>query len=631
MSLRTRSVRWLPALSLVLAVVLALQVSSARPGFVVAASQSTGTLTAVPTPHATITSTGTATGTVAATSTAATHTATPTVARATATMTFMASPTATQLSTASPTVTDTPTSVPVAEPTPPRHFVVLIVVDAGRISYQHLVRLPHIEALARHGIVYDQAWVGELNSSTPNVHVTFGTGTLPRENGFLGFGWVSPVTHHSVDFRTLLAQGEIDPVLQSLPVPSIATRLHELIPHGITVAASGHKDYATVGLGGGSAAYELFGKFVNKSFIPAFMHTPPPLTPVERKSLVVKAPLAIGSEDAWAFRYATMVARHVRPRLLMINLPEIDTWGHWYGPNNNGVMTHLMKNIDDGIGRIEDLYRQMGILDRTDFIITSDHSMMQSKPAKNWGQIQNITRSVGAKVLRADSEGGAMWLQDPSQSKAVADRIVSLHPEHVEAVFYRGALGDQFRFIMDSPDSWLAGPQVATALQYLVDTTAGRNGPDLWVLYHENWSIVPRNVSGQWKGTHGGSTWKVQHVPLIISGPGIRAGAHSEFPSRAVDLAPTIERLLGLPAIKRDGVILADALTDPTRAEWKPQLAIARELTAYINALRYQSNTDDGAPDFWWPSAKPFPRCKTRSSTPPSFACGSTGTVASNQ
>ncbi|GAC1629755.1 MAG: hypothetical protein NVS4B2_12280 [Chloroflexota bacterium] len=526
----------------------------------------------------------------------------------------------------------TPVSGPVAEPTPPRHYVVLIVIDASRPVYQELARMPHIGALMRSGVVYDRAWVGELESSTPNVHVTFGTGTLPRENGFLGFGWAAPQTRVSVDFRSLLANGGIDPVLKALPLPSVAARLHQFMPGAASVAASGHKDYAVVGLGGGAANYELYGKFTPKTIIPAFMHAPPPLSTAERASLVQKLPLKMGVEDTFGFRYASLVAAHVRPRLLMLNVPEIDTWGHWYGPDNKKIVHMLLANIDRGIGRIEATYRRLGILNRTDFIITADHAMMTSHAARNWRVVQSLATLVNARSVRGDTEGGAVWLQDPGQARAVANRIVASAPHHVQAVFYRSALGDSYDYVQASPNKWLVNPAVATALKHLVDTTAGRNGPDLWVLYRENYTVVPRNVDGIWKGTHGGATWKVQHVPLIISGAGIRHAIHSQFPARAVDIAPTMERLLGLPPIKRDGVILADALADASRPETTAQRGVTSSLAADVEALQKQSIVDSSYDQ--WPARPPNPlHCTLPPAVviPPQTPCQITPHVATNQ
>jgi hypothetical protein len=195
----------------------------------------------------------------------------------------------------------------------------------------------------------------------------------------------------------------------------------------------------------------------------------------------------------------------------------------------------------------------------------------------------------------------------------------------VEAIFYRSAPGDDYRYVLASPTSWLIGPRVATALDHVVNTTAGIHGPDLWVLYRENYTVDINNTSGKWKGTHGGATWKVQHIPLIISGAGIRQGAHSAFPARSIDVAPTIERLLGLPYIQRDGVVLADALSKPLPGERGPQHAIAASLGADAAALEAQSAADSRAGK--WPSQPPIYRCSAN----PKKACTNTARTATNQ
>jgi arylsulfatase A-like enzyme len=559
-------------------------------GFV-AAANSAATVAVGTVPGASTATTAPAAATATAPVPALPVTATPTA-------TLVATPTMTSVppTPSKPSATPIPTVAatgPVEESAPPQHYVVMLVIDGGKAQYLNFSNLPNIHALMQNGMVYDQAWVGELESSTPGVHVTFGTGTEPRENGFLGFGWATPNTRRWVDFRTLLADGQIDPVLKALPVPSVADRLHQFIPGAVSIAASGHKDYATVGLGGGFADYELYGRNTGKQFMPTFMHAPPPITAGEKAALTVPAPLAPGSEDSWAFRYATTVARHVRPRLLMINLPDPDTYGHWDGPTDQPVFEKLMQGIDRGVGLIEQTYQQLGILNQTDFIITADHAMMESRGATNWKAVQSAIVASGAKVVRADGAAGGIWLQNPAQAKQAADRIVATKPQHVMAVFYRSQPGVNYSYTMASPAGWLARPQVGAALKYLVDTTAGIHGPDLWVLYRENYTVDWINVSGRWKGTHGGATWNVQHVPLVISGPDVRKGVHSDFPARAIDIAPTLERLLGLPAVKRDGVLLADALTDPMPGETAPQKAVASELGADVQMLQLQSRVDN--------------------------------------
>lgn len=485
------------------------------------------------------------------------------------------------------------TTRPIWEQAGSVNHVVLIVVDACRPSYLSLTSLPHIGALMNRGVVYDQAWVGAMESITPAVHATLGTGTLPRQNGFVGFGWVQPTTRKEVDFRTLLAEGKIDPVLRDLPIPSIAARLRRYGVDGVTVAASGHKDYAVVGMGGGAAEYELYGSFKEGKFEPASMHTAPSLSAAERRSLTIKSPVPIGGEDAWAFQYLLSVVRKVRPRLLMVNLPEVDTWGHWHGPGDSALFRKLLLNIDRGVGAIRATYRQLGILDRTTFIITADHAMMESIPIHDWTEtVRTAAAAEHSAVSRVDGTTGAIWLRDPATAEAVARRLVAMHPPHVNAIFHRSSIDPKYSYIQTSPAGWLASPPIATALQHLVDTTAGKHGPDLWAIFQENFTAAPRNVEGKWKGTHGGATWEAQHIPLILSGPGVRHGIHSRFPARSVDVAPTIERLLGLPAVARPGVVLADGLIDPLPGEVGVQALIEPELQADVRGLQEQSAVD---------------------------------------
>lgn len=483
-------------------------------------------------------------------------------------------------------------SRPAASTRPPAHYVVLLVIDGGRPSYLQLTRLPHIQSLMQHGTVYDQAWVGQLNSSTPGVHVTFGTGTLPRVNGTPGFQWVDPHTRVKIDVRNLLANLDFENSLRRLPVPSVAARLHRYLPHAVSIAASSTKNYAVMGMSAGATTYELFGKATSRGTIPSFLHSPPPLSSAERGALVVDHPFNGPEKDSWAFRYVLSVVRHVSPRLLMMNLPEFDIAGHWNGTDNTALDTRLIENIDTWLGRLEEAYAARGILDRTDFIITADHGMVNSRPAHTTPIVMEAARRAQAPVALIDTAGGGISLRDPRQAHVFARQLVALKPEHVEAIFYRERSHGQNHFVLASPRSWLLNGHVAGALKDLVDTTAGIHGPDVWMLLHEQYTAHPQNVALRWKGTHGGATWQVQHVPLIMAGPDVRSGLHSPFPARAIDIAPTIERLLGLPAMRRTGVVLADALDSPAAGEVRVQDRVTSRLTADVEALQAQSAAD---------------------------------------
>jgi arylsulfatase A-like enzyme len=297
-------------------------------------------------------------------------------------------------------------------------------------------------------------------------------------------------------------------------------------------------------------------------------------------------------KDSWAFRYVLSVVRHVSPRLLMMNLPEFDIAGHWNGTANTALDTRLIENIDTWIGRLEQAYQERGILDQTDFIITADHGMVESRPARTTPTVLEASRKAHAPVALIDTAGGGISLQNPRRARAFARQLVALKPEHVSAIFYRSRSRGRDHFVLASPRSWLVNGHVVGALKDLVNTTAGLHGPDVWMLTREHYTSHPQNVALTWKGTHGGATWEVQHVPFIMAGPDIRAERHSAFPARAIDIAPTIERLLGLPYMKRTGVVLADALTQPTVREVQAQERISPRLTADVEALQMQSAAD---------------------------------------
>jgi hypothetical protein len=59
-----------------------------------------------------------------------------------------------------------------------------------------------------------------------------------------------------------------------------------------------------------------------------------------------------------------------------------------------------------------------------------------------------------------------------------------------------------------------------------------------------------------------------------------------------VDIAPTALRLLGLPPMETDGMVLADALAAPSTAETATQAAHNATFGGYVAALAARSAAD---------------------------------------
>jgi hypothetical protein len=131
-------------------------------------------------------------------------------------------------------------------------------------------------------------------------------------------------------------------------------------------------------------------------------------------------------------------------------------------------------------------------------------------------------------------------------------------------------------------------PGLVAAYRYLLSTEDGPTGEDIAILLREN----ARN-SGlpQMLGRHGGADWGSQHITLILSGPGVQTGT-SQAPARLADLAPTIERFMGITPDARDGVVLADAFQQPNPADVAKQDSLDRTMSVYVDALAQRAQSD---------------------------------------
>src|SRR4030042_3191293 len=85
----------------------------------------------------------------------------------------------------------------------PAEYAVVIIIDGCRPEYLKLATLPHIQELAHRGVIYKQAWVGQIPNNTPPVHATLGTGVFPARHHVVGFKWKDPETGNSFYPRSL--------------------------------------------------------------------------------------------------------------------------------------------------------------------------------------------------------------------------------------------------------------------------------------------------------------------------------------------------------------------------------------------------------------------------------------------
>jgi hypothetical protein len=131
-------------------------------------------------------------------------------------------------------------------------------------------------------------------------------------------------------------------------------------------------------------------------------------------------------------------------------------------------------------------------------------------------------------------------------------------------------------------------PALVASYRYLLGTQAGPTGVGIAVLLREN---TRRSGLPAMSGRHGGGDWGSQHVTLLLAGPGLRPGV-SHHPAHLVDLAPTIERFMGIAPDARDGLVLADAFVHPNALDVARQRASDVLLGRFVNALWARARTN---------------------------------------
>lgn len=380
-------------------------------------------------------------------------------------------------------------------------------------------------------------------------------------------------------------------------VPTIAGVVHAYDRNARVVSLGGHKYYAHDALGGPDVDVIMYytGR-PNGTFAPVAVpgHVPPPGILSAPGLTAPTTRLATGVENHMAMKLAITTFRHMRQQVTLINLPEFD-WplGHVLGgKRDRTTVRKLMRSSDRDLAAIQDTYRRAGVLDRTLFVLTADHGTATVTRTVAKPDITGAVARAGTTIISDTYHTGTyLWIKDRSRAAAAATNIARLRNPNVQAVYFKERSPGGSHYIRATGPDLFQVPGVERANQYLLRTFNGPNGPDLAVFFRQGAASLPGGQAS-WKGDHGGADWESQHMPLVLPGPGVRAGTVSPFPARLIDIAPTVLTLMGLPSTGMDGTKLADAIKGSTSADRKAQRARQSELQPLVSALKAQSRID---------------------------------------
>ncbi|HEX6509719.1 MAG TPA: alkaline phosphatase family protein [Chloroflexota bacterium] len=477
-------------------------------------------------------------------------------------------------------------------------YVVLIVLDGAQPQYFDIPGIPHVQSLLRNGTRYTNAFAGILESETPSGHTSIATGSEPRANGVLSFWWANSANNEvSLFDPTKIRAGAMENIVRHAGVPTLAGRVHAQSPKAQVVALSGSKYYAADAIGGPDANVIMyFQGTATGQFAPTYVpgHAPQAGVLTSPGLTAKKTNLGLGVENHLAMNLAVATFQHTRQQVTLINLPEFD-WplGHVDGGSRSpqSVKT-LMRAFDRDFAMLQNAYRKAGVLDRTIFVLMADHGMMPLVHTVDSGALRAAVLKAGTGIIADTYTSGAFyWIKNASRASRAARNIANLRNPYIQSVYARVRTGKGHVYARVTSAGLLRTQAVEGANQYLLRSFNGANAPDVVVLFTEGVGSEPGGQA-HWKADHGGTSWQAQHIPLILSGPGIRAGYESSSPARLIDVAPTVLQSMGIAHTGMQGGVLADALKSPPAWATQQQKATTRGLMPVVQALQQESHAE---------------------------------------
>lgn len=265
-----------------------------------------------------------------------------------------------------------------------------------------------------------------------------------------------------------------------------------------------------------------------------------------------------GPARDWVWTEAAChLIRERKPNLLLVHLLNVDSTHHLLGPQTPGGYT-ANALIDLMLGRIIDATRDAGILDKTTFIVVSDHgftttpkALMPNVMLRQKGFLTADNGKLGAARVHVIPEGGIglIYCTNPGEADRERKQIRELfiNQEGVADVI----LPDRFKeYGLPFPREYSQAPDAVLVAKDGYSVSASLDGD----------AFVVGNVEAKTSlGSHGFiSTNPRMNALCILWGYGIRKGGKLERIEN-VDIAPTIADLLGIHEFQADGKSLKAA------------------------------------------------------------------------
>jgi hypothetical protein len=496
---------------------------------------------------------------------------------------------------------------------PPKR-VLILVLDQLRPDYVDTFGMTNVKRLMRDGVNFENGYLGHMASETVISHNVITSGRRPGRMGWsdeafrdaddvLGAGtdsmWVSGSLTRE-QFDALIAHGGY---------PKLADYLHAAHP-GTKFIAAGQKNYAVYSSNGPTGDISVTFSGRNQDCdgdgslnfrsptgvnVPAYIAQPvcgryyvdsasslsygtattPPawMYPLDGNRFVPGTDPSHLGGDVWVADAGMAMMERENWSGMLLTLGAIDKTSHMWGgitdtaasPDDQAHLPFIARTADQQVGRIVQRLRELGQLDETLIVLTTDHAGQPSRRFHgvdgagrgdfNWyyGTTQNGTFLAPSPSLQPLIDTGNVrftyqdsairtWLTDTSDAaKRSAAGVMATLPD-VIATYRLDADEQRYRLVTANLRAMSRDELVNWARhgQQLVNTMAAPYASDVVGLLKDDTSY---GVAGD----HGGHQRAVQEIPIVFAGAGVGA-RDSRHPLRSVDILPTILREMRIPA-----------------------------------------------------------------------------------
>lgn len=228
------------------------------------------------------------------------------------------------------------------------------------------------------------------------------------------------------------------------------------------------------------------------------------------------------------------------PALLTVLYQSVDAAGHEHGQNTTGVLAEA-RHVDAEMAKIVERYRELGLLEETLIVISSDHGMSSTE------------QPIDRKALNEAITGGG-WTYQILMPRMQPSADVDLH------VLVMGNLQVYFNreFAPEEQERLFETLSKVEGVGRIFDSMALRR-----MGAHPNaGDVIVEPANGWWLGGKGGTHARNRESDAFqtILGAGAKSGTSIQG-ARSIDLMPTVLKAFGLPIPATvDGRPLTEAL-----------------------------------------------------------------------